>query len=69
MCNARSKSIIVKNKITTNVANIWKNNKNTEAQPKISGSYKKCCKSVPMTQYTITYHYISLPFSMVLSRT
>ena len=29
----------------TNEPNIWKNNKNTEAQPKFSGSYKnKNCK-------------------------
>ena len=30
-----------KNKIRTNEPKIWKNNKNTEAQPKLSGSYKK----------------------------
>ena len=34
-----------KNKIRTNEPKIWKNNKNTEAQPKLSGSYKnKKCK-------------------------
>ena len=32
-----------KNKIRTNEPKIWKN-KNTEAQPKLSGSYKKKCK-------------------------
>ena len=30
-----------KNKIRTNKPKIWKNNKNLEAQPKLSGSYKK----------------------------
>ena len=29
-----------KNKIRTNDPKIWKNNKNTEAQPKLSGSCK-----------------------------
>ena len=27
-------------------AQIWKNNKNTEVQPKLSGSYKKTCSRV-----------------------
>ena len=30
-----------KNKIRTNEPKIWQNNKNTEPQPKLSGSYKK----------------------------
>ena len=30
-----------KNIVRTNEPKIWKNNKNTEAQPKLSGSYKK----------------------------
>ena len=30
-----------KNKIRTNEPKIWQNNKNTESQPKLSGSYKK----------------------------
>ena len=34
-----------KNKIRTNESKIWKNNKKTEAQPKLTGSYKnKKCK-------------------------
>ena len=32
-----------KNKIRTNEPKIWQNNKNTEPQPKLSGSYKKKC--------------------------
>ena len=38
MCNARSKINCHKDKIRTNEPIIWKNNKNTEAQPKLSGS-------------------------------
>ena len=37
-----------KNKIRTNEPKFWKNYKNTEAQPKLSGSYeKKVYKIVP----------------------
>ena len=36
MCNTRSKIIIV---TRTNEPKIWKNNKNTAAQPKLSGSF------------------------------
>ena len=35
-----------KNKLRTNEPNIWKSNKNTEVQPKLSGSYKKKCVTV-----------------------
>ena len=34
------------NKIRTKEPKIWKNNKNTDAQPKLSGSYRKSVVSV-----------------------
>ena len=40
-----------KNKIRTNEPKIWQNNKNTEPQPKLSGSYKK--KKVYLTVWAL----------------
>ena len=39
--SARSKTLIVSRTQEELEPKIWKNNKNTEAQPKLSGSYKK----------------------------
>ena len=45
-----------KNKIRANEPKIWKNNKNTEANPELSGSYKnKKCKC-PSKQCYLTLH-------------
>ena len=41
-----------KNKIRTNEPKIWQNNKNTEPQPKLSGSYKK--KSIRLLNASIS---------------
>ena len=41
-----------KNKIRTNEPKIWKNSKNNEAQPKLSGSYKK---SVDHSHNNVTF--------------
>ena len=56
-----------KNKIRTNEPKIWQNNKNTEPQPKLSGSYnnkKECIYSQLSISQTIiessTYQVVIL---------
>ena len=44
-----------KNKIRTNEPKIWQNNKNTESQPKLSGSYNNKKKSVGIAKNTELY--------------
>ena len=44
-----------KNKIRTNEPKIWQNNKNTEPQPKLSGSYKKKKVYLPKLEFTMDW--------------
>ena len=60
VCNARSKIIIVSRTNRTNQPKIWKNSKNTKAQPKLSGSYKKKSVIILVNIITLVISIITL---------